>query len=222
MTPRRFVVPDIHGCARTFRTLLQDVIDLKREDSLYLLGDYIDRGPRAREVLDLILELRDKGYSVAALRGNHEEMLLNSGNSLTDFHLWTTNGGRATLDSFGVESAGDIPHRYLAFLKQLRYFIVLEDFVIVHACLNFDVPEPFADIEAMLWKRNCEVDTVRLGSKRLINGHVPVTREILLESLNTPRIMLDNGCVYKGQYGLGYLAALELNSMTVYFQENID
>jgi serine/threonine protein phosphatase 1 len=222
MTKRRFVIPDLHGCARTFRTLLEDVIRLNPWDSLYLLGDYVDRGPRSRELLDTIIKLRKKGFSVHALRGNHEEMLLNSDNSLEDFQLWVENGGRQTLDSFGVRSAGEIPNHYVAFLAQLPYFILLDDFVLVHACLNFDIPDPFVDRQAMLWRRQCNVNRQFLGNKSLINGHMPVPREALLESLSTARITLDNGCVYKGRYGFGSLAALELDSMTVYFQENID
>jgi serine/threonine protein phosphatase 1 len=222
MASRRFVIPDIQGCARTFRALLEDVIRLNPWDSLYLLGDYIDRGPRSRELLDIILKLRKKGFSVHALRGNHEEMLLNSDNSPSDFHLWLENGGRQTLDSFGVERTAEIPSHYVTLLAQLPYFILLEDFVLVHACLNFELADPFIDREAMLWSRNCEVDTWLLGNRRLINGHLPVPRETLLQSLSASRITLDNGCVYKGRTGLGSLAALELNSMNVFFQENID
>ncbi len=64
MTSRRFVIPDIHGCARTFRALVEDVIRLKPMDSLYLLGDYIDRGPRSKDLLDKILELSAEGHNI--------------------------------------------------------------------------------------------------------------------------------------------------------------
>ncbi len=222
MPPRRFVIPDIHGCALTFRKLVEDVICLTTEDQLYLLGDYIDRGPRTKDLLDLIIGLARSGYSVNALRGNHEEMLLNSDNSPADFRLWALNGGNATLYSFGADSAGEIPRRYLKFLEKLPLFFMLDDFILVHACLNFDRPDPFADREYLLWARHCEVDRSRIGNRRVISGHTPVTRESLENGLGSSRIMLDNGCVYKGQKGLGALAALELDSMTLFFQENID
>ncbi|MRR37497.1 serine/threonine protein phosphatase, partial [bacterium] len=67
---RRFVIPDIHGCALTLDRLLREVIHLKRRDELYLLGDYIDRGPRSREVLDILMGLAMKGYRVFPVRGN--------------------------------------------------------------------------------------------------------------------------------------------------------
>jgi serine/threonine protein phosphatase 1 len=222
MPPRRFVIPDIHGCAATFRTLVEDVIRLTPEDHLYLLGDYIDRGPRSKELLDTILGLARDGYDVNALRGNHEEMLINSDNSLGDFRLWTLNGGDTTLYSFGVDYAGEIPNRYLQFLEKLPLFFILDDFILVHACLNFDNQDPFTDRESMLWARHCEVDISRTGNKRLVSGHTPVTRETLEKGLTSSRIMLDNGCVYKGHPGLGALAALDLDSMIVLFQENVD
>jgi serine/threonine protein phosphatase 1 len=222
MTSRRFVIPDIHGCALTFRALVENAIRLQPEDSLYLLGDYIDRGPRSRELLDTILDLRKHGFHVEALRGNHEEMLLNADDSLMNFRLWIINGGHATLDSFKVERAGEIPSRYLDFLKNLRYFIELEDFVLVHACLDFQNENPFSDRETMLWARYCDADISRIGNRRLITGHTPIPREALIKGIEAERILLDNGCVYKGAPGLGSLAALELNSMAIYFQENID
>jgi serine/threonine protein phosphatase 1 len=222
MTPRRFVIPDIHGCDETFSTLLNDVIRLQPTDELYLLGDFIDRGPRSKGVLDSILRLRRDGFSVHALRGNHEEMLLRSNDSLSSFELWMTNGGKTTLNSFNVESAYEIPHHYRNFLVSLPNYIVLDDFILVHACMNFDIPDPFADPEAMLWARSCEVKRELLGGRRLVCGHTPVSRDAVRQSLATDRIMLDNGCVYKGNARLGSLAALELNSMSLYFQENIE
>jgi serine/threonine protein phosphatase 1 len=222
MLTRRFVIPDIHGCARTFQSLMEDVIGLQPGEYLYLLGDFIDRGPRSAEVLDTIMGLAERGFRVNAMRGNHEQMLLDSRNSDTDFDLWITNGGRATLESLGINSSDGIPCRYLRFLDRLRYFIVLDDFVLVHACLNFENPDPFADSEAMLWARNCEVDGQRIGNRRVISGHTPVSRKAIENGLYSSRIMLDNGCVYKGRPGMGALAALELNSMSLFFQENID
>jgi serine/threonine protein phosphatase 1 len=222
MTPRRFVIPDIHGCDVTFRTLLNDVIRLQPTDVLYLLGDFIDRGPRSKGVLDSILRLRRDGFSVHALRGNHEEMLLRSHDSLSSFELWMINGGKTTLNSFNVESALEIPHHYRNFLVSLPSYIVLDDFILVHAAMNFNIPDPFADTEAMLWARSCEVTRERIGGRRLVCGHTPVSRDAVRQSLATDRIMLDNGCVYKGYERLGSLTALELDSMSLFFQENIE
>jgi len=219
---RRFVIPDIHGCCRTFRTLVSEVIRLERTDELYLLGDLIDRGPDSKGVLDFILELQDRGFDIKGVKGNHEEMCLRADEDLEFLELWFVNGGLATLRSFEVESAGEIPRRYRNLLHSLPDYILLDDFVIVHASLNFDISDPFADTEAMLWMRECNVDPSRIGGRRLVSGHTPVTREQLTASLASDRILIDNGCVFSGRPGLGSLTALDLNSMRVWYQDNID
>jgi serine/threonine protein phosphatase 1 len=74
----------------------------------------------------------------------------------------------------------------------------------------------------MLWIRSAYVDRQRIGGRRLICGHTPVSRTRLEASLDSSRIMLDNGCVFGERPETGSLAALELESMTVRYQENID
>jgi len=218
---RRFVIPDIHGCALTLDRLLREVIHLKRRDELYLLGDYIDRGPSSREVLDILMGLVMKGYRVFPVRGNHEEMLLESCHDREMFKMWLRNGGRATLDSFGIEDTREIPLPYRRFLAEMPYYRVLPDFVLVHASLNFAITDPFTDREAMLWSRSLEVRPERIGGRRVIGGHTPMSRSEILRGLSADRIVLDNGCVYPERAGMGCLAALELDSLSLAFQENI-
>ena len=222
MTPRRFVIPDIHGCALTLQRLVEEVIHFRKTDTLYLLGDYIDRGPRSREVLELIRSWRDDGFTIHPLRGNHEEMLLNACHDRASFRLWMLNGGGATLASFGVEDACEIPLPYRTMLADLPLYLKLDDVVLVHAGLNFDLDDPFSDREAMLWLRPTSVDNVQLGGRKLVCGHTPQTRKAIEASLATGLITLDNGCVYAGMPGMGSLSVLELNTNNLMFQENID
>lgn len=223
MSSRRFVIGDVHGCSRTLRRLVALGIGFTRDDELYLLGDLIDRGPDSKGVLDFIFELREGNYTVTAVRGNHEDMCLQAGGGLEPYEMWLANGGQTTLASFRADGPGDIPHPYRSFLDSLPYYLLLDDFVIVHAGLNFDRSDPFSDTEAMLWRRECVVDLERTGGRRLVSGHTAVTRAQVEASLATNRILLDNGCVFApNRPGMGCLAALELNSMTLTFQENID
>jgi calcineurin-like phosphoesterase family protein len=222
MDTRRFVIPDVHGCVVTLKRLVTDLLGLTRSDRLYLLGDLIDRGPDSRGVLDFLLDLRRHGYTVAAVRGNHEEMLLNSCHDRSSFRLWLLNGGHATLDSFGVEDACEIPLRYRQFLADLPDYLLLDEYVLVHACLDCRSDEPFADRETMLWGRSCSVDLAKTGGRRLVTGHTSLRRAEVEASLKTSRITLDNGCVYRGAPGLGSLAALELNTGTLCFQPNCE
>ena len=222
MKPRRFVIPDIHGCALTFRCLLEDVIRIEQSDSIYLLGDTIDRGPRSREVLDTIRRLKASGYGVQSVRGNHEEMLLKSCRDRSFFYLWMQNGGHETLKSFGVEDGCEIPRLYRRLIESFPFFIKLEEFILVHGSLNFTIPDPLTDREAMLWSRNPHVIKGLIGGRKLVGGHTPMSWKEINRSLTTDHIMLDNGCVYKGERGMGRLTALELNSMTLHFHKNID
>jgi serine/threonine protein phosphatase 1 len=97
---RLFFIGDIHGCSKTFRKLITGVIGIRKSDSIYCIGDYIDRGPGSREVIDFIISLRQSGFRVYTLRGNHEQMLLDSGKGANAFSLWLMNGGDTTLESF--------------------------------------------------------------------------------------------------------------------------
>jgi serine/threonine protein phosphatase 1 len=72
-----YVIADIHGGSRTFKALL-DRIDLRHADRLYLLGDYVDRGPDSQGVLYSICRLIESGFDIQALRGNHDDLLLRS------------------------------------------------------------------------------------------------------------------------------------------------
>jgi serine/threonine protein phosphatase 1 len=222
MRPRHIVIPDIHGCALTFRRLLERGVRIQRSDTVFLLGDTIDRGPRSREVLETIIDYRAKGYDIRSIRGNHEEMLLNSCRDRSFFRMWMINGGQETLRSFGVEDACEIPLIYRQLLQEFPFYLEFGNFIMVHANLNFSIPDPFEDREAMLWSRNREVESRRIGGKRLVGGHTPVNMDEVKISLTTDKIMLDNGCVYVGDPGLGTLLALELETMVLYYQKNID
>ena len=221
-SPRTFVIGDIHGCAATMRRLVVEMLRPLPTDRIYLLGDLIDRGPDSKGVLDFIFELRKGGLTVDSVRGNHEEMCLKACEDHSYQGLWAANGGLATLASFQADGPGDIPHLYRDFLDSLPLYILLDDFVIVHAGLNFDTPHPFDDTDAMLWTRSPFVDRHRIGGRRLICGHTTVSLAHIEASLKSSKIMLDNGCVFNTRPEMGNLAAVELESMTLFMQPNID
>ncbi len=116
-------IGDIHGESRLLERLL-DHIQRFRPDLLVFVGDYIDRGPHSREVVDLIMQLE---VEVACLMGNHEMMMLNAvedlGIGYSPIELWYYNGGEATLLSFGASSFFNfrttLEQRYLDFFRSL-------------------------------------------------------------------------------------------------------
>ena len=223
---RKFIITDIHGCAATFRKLVQENIRLSPDDDLYLLGDYIDRGPDSKGVLDFIFELKEKGHSIHCLRGNHEEFLLYSLKDPDELEHWKTrNGGNTTLRSFEVDRPNDIPDKYLSFISQLPYFLEVDDFLLVHAGFNFDADNPFEDRQAMLMIRNFRIDRDFLKGRKIIHGHTPTRLSQIIanvENSDAVEINLDAGCVYHSIPDLNYLVALELNTWKLFVEEGVD
>ncbi|MFO8000327.1 MAG: metallophosphoesterase family protein [Marinilabilia sp.] len=219
---RTFFVGDVHGCSRTFRKMVQEEIGLSKTDVLYCIGDYIDRGPGNKEVVDFILELKNQRYQVHTLRGNHEQMLLDARQGGDALLLWMMNGGEQTLQSFGVSSVNKMEQKYLDFFSDTLFYIEGDDFIAVHAGLNFDAEDPFKDLESMFWIRGFQVDRDFLSGRLLIHGHTPIPKEQILSQPLDGAINIDGGCVYQSLPGMGHLVALSLEEQKFFVVENED
>lgn len=221
---RRFAIGDIHGCAKTLKYLFEEELKVTKEDLLVLLGDYIDRGQDSKGVLDYIIKLMGDGYNLETLRGNHEEMLLEAiADPEEKLDVWLMNGGEETLQSFGIKSIKEIPEQYIDFMRKLKYYVELEDYYLVHAGFNFVSDKPFEDTYSMVWIRNMEVDKQLLKGKRIVHGHTPIPYFKIKETLadeTSMAINLDSGCVYGDYTGLGYLAALDLDTLELHLVKN--
>lgn len=227
---RRIVIGDIHGCSRTFKSLLEDQIYLSKEDQLFLLGDYIDKGERNKEVLDYILELIKNGFSIFPLMGNHEYFIIR------DIEFCKIRKGKNQLRNLIeskdlLNSNGDIAPKYLDFIYSLPYYYELDDFLLVHAGLDFTEEFPLTDTSSMIYARNFEVEKEKINNKTLIHGHTPIGLDEIKSQINLYKvngeINLDNGCVYhnksaaKGKH-LGHLCGLDLDKMELFTLKNID
>lgn len=236
MISKQWVIPDIHGCKKTLCALITDKVKLNKSDTLYFLGDYIDRGPDSKGVIDYIRSLNDVGFNVRLLKGNHESYLLKAlskkpmTRSLlrkkdTYQEIWSENYWKSTLNSFGVQNIYEIPEDYIQWIERLEYFIEIKDFILVHAGLNFDIDNPFEDKQSMLWVREYEIIPEKINYRKIIHGHVPFNLEFIqmnIESQQFDFIALDNGVYIKNTEGFGNLLALELNTMELLVQPNID
>lgn len=198
----RYAISDIHGCNATFRHALQE-INFSKDDELYLLGDYIDRGPDSMGVIETIWELEDDGYNVTYLRGNHEEMVLDYYKGTRLLYEWKPPKNRE--------------ERTLAWMRKLKHYHLLPDYILVHAGLNFLGHNPMDDTHAMLWERYWygDIDRQWLGSRIIVHGHTPAT---MLETKSAIKHMdrnryvgIDSGCVHKPE-GMGYLTVLNLDT----------
>jgi serine/threonine protein phosphatase 1 len=230
---RRIAIGDIHGCLNTLQELLENKIGVRIEDSLYFVGDYIDRGPDSKGVFDYLIRLKEKGHDMVFIRGNHEEMLIESFTSETFFHPWIYNGGGSTLESFGLsqeeylELPGDrkLPSKYMEFLSHTTYYVELDKVFIVHAGFNFSDENPFHDLDAMIWSRNFDYDRFKAKGKPVIHGHTPTSLDTIRDSLFNPEkrlINIDAGCVYTDYPEMGNLIALDIDKWQLFVQPNIE
>lgn len=224
-TGRILCIGDIHGCRNTFVGLLE-MIDLKPADTLYLLGDLIDRGPDSNGVIQTILTLIGQGYDIRAIQGNHEAMLLLAVQSgvFEDLLLWLENGGEATLRSYGVDHPSDLPRDHLHYLENLPLYRIADGFVVVHAGVDCTLADPFSESgrHHMLWDRSGIVDIGKLGGRKVVSGHSTRTLDDVRKSLRKSHLRIDNGVYLKGATGKGNLLSVDLSTREMFVQPNID
>ncbi len=122
---------DIHGCSAALDALI-DAIDLRPEDTLVTLGDYVDRGPDSRGVIDRLIDLERRRRLVAIL-GNHDQMLLDVQAGKYPIYWLLDIGGGPTLDSYGGRDLDLIPAAHYAFLGRCRDYFETDTHIFTHA-----------------------------------------------------------------------------------------
>jgi serine/threonine protein phosphatase 1 len=235
---QQWVIPDIHGCSKTLKCLIEQQIKPGHKDELYFLGDYIDRGPDSKGVIDYLMELQRKELNIKLLLGNHEEYCLKAwdedkaGKKFLGFKMksktqaiWEMHGGKETLESFQVRRASEIPEHYINWMRQLKLFCELEHHILVHAGLNFNIEDPLTDRFAILWTKDFKVVPSKIRNKKVVHGHTPVDLEFMnhvIQSNDFHFIDLDNGVYMLNRAGYGNLTAFELNTGRLLIQPNLD
>jgi serine/threonine protein phosphatase 1 len=160
------------------------------------LGDYIDRGPHSRDVVDLLIRLQASAPTeTLCLRGNHEEMLI-SASDCGDEITWLHNGGDMTLRSYGVDGADAIPAEHLAWFHSLPVSLNDGRRFFVHAGIRPGVPLDRQKRETMLWIREPFLSDRRDHVHYIVHGHTPL-RSGQPEHLAN-RLNLDTGAVFGG------------------------
>lgn len=221
----RYAIGDIHGGAKTLRALLGR-IGLRRADRIHLLGDLIDRGPDSRGVLDTLINLREAGFSIRSIRGNHEDMLLRniSGEHDAWSPHWMTEFGEQTLRSFGIRRLDELPERYVELLISLPLLALENDYVMAHAGLAFNAQDPLRDSHPhnLLWQESGTPDRNRLGGRITVTGHRCRPLREIEASLSGDRIFLDNGAFTGMLPEFGNLVALDLDRKKLVLQPWLD
>ena len=203
-------IGDIHGCAKTLDELL-DRLSPTADDHLVFVGDYIDRGPDSKGVIDRLLELR-KEIECTFLRGNHEVFFLNHfSNRREDSEIWHLNGGVQTLKSYtSPQNEVVIPDDHFEFISNTKMYLDTPGYFFVHAGLqpNMSVVDNLAHSteKTFLWDRHHYSARFLAWEKPVICGHTPHP-----DPINHPQLIsIDTGCVYYMYPGMGRLCAVRL------------
>jgi len=230
----RWIIPDIHGCARTLKTLLENMLKVTRDDELFFLGDYIDRGPASKDVLDYLMDLQERGWNIHCLKGNHEDYCVKAWEADQKFHLfkpdvqkaWENVGAKETYKSFDGKRPRDIPQKYIDWMRNLDYYFELENYILVHAGMNFKIKDPFEDKQSMIWVRDFKVDFEKTKGRRIIHGHLPEDYSFIDFVIKNPKshdfIALDNGVFVTNKTGMGNLMAFNPDTNELMVQSNMD
>jgi serine/threonine protein phosphatase 1 len=207
MNPRTLAIGDIHGCSVALRTLLA-VVELQPQDRVVTLGDYVDRGPDSRGVLDQLVALIHR-CDFIPLIGNHDLMLLQSFHDPAIMEFWRSCGGNRTLASYDG-SLENIPTEHLAFLRNLRPYFETEKWIFVHA--NYDAELPLAETEEdlLLWQHvSTPAPGPHFSGKRVIVGHTPQGDGRVLDLGHL--VCIDTYC-----FGGGWLTAFDVETGEVW------
>lgn len=194
-----YAIGDIHGALHKLQSLIErcERHAGDRPRSFVFVGDYIDRGPASAGVIDclLALEARMPG-GVVALMGNHEAMLLSIIDGVVPAADWLSQGGMATLDSYGVADVGEIPREHVAWLRALRLRHDDGRRFFVHAGVDPDRPLEQQEDYDLLWIREPFLSDSRDYGRLIVHGHTPVFDRI--PDLRDNRLDLDTGAGYGG------------------------
>jgi serine/threonine protein phosphatase 1 len=206
---RLFAISDIHGCLPALESLLT-AISPQPEDTIVTLGDYIDRGPQSREVLERLMALREQCRLVPLL-GNHDQMMLMVHGGRRDlFTDWLLFGGSATMKSYGIERPEDLPNSHIIFLQSCQLCFEADRHFFLHGNYQANVSLDKQPPNTVLWEslKARQPGPHQCGKKAIVGHTAQKNGEIL-----------DLGylkCIDTCCYGEGWLTAMELPSGKVW------
>ena len=213
---RIYAIGDVHGRADLLRRLLDMIAEdaaahPDRASVLIYMGDYVDRGPRSREAIDLILADEPAGMETVALMGNHEELMLDAlGGDRSAAATWLINGGDATLSSYGIAAVGTVPKEardripaaHMRFLRNLHLSHREGDYFFVHAGIRPGVPLDEQRSSDLLWIREPFLGSTADHGVIVVHGHTP---------LHAPEEKPNRIGIDTGAFATGMLSCLVLD-----------
>lgn len=212
---RVYVIGDIHGRAdlleQTFARIdANEAGHPLKHNITVLLGDYVDRGLRSREVVDQLIK-RQMKRCVVMLRGNHDDSMLRALRDMDVALRWLAAGGRETLHAYGIAvpvnidrdsvhsvmalAVKEIPADHIVFLERLRPYVTIGDYAFVHAGIRPGIPLESQSTLDLISIRQPFLDCVLPHDFMIVHGHTPVSRP----DFRSNRINVDTGAYITGK-----------------------
>jgi serine/threonine protein phosphatase 1 len=173
-----YAIPDLHGRHDLLDAAIDRIADHAAGEpaTIVTLGDYVDRGPNSRQVVERLMEFHSETLRMVTLKGNHEAMMWEACNNHLKLNWWFRNGGDATLASYGQPShdAGHalvVPRAHLQWIADLPLMHVDQYRVFVHAAVDPAIPLYQQSERTLLWKRYPEGYTAGCGRRHVVHGH---------------------------------------------------
>ena len=229
---RILAVSDIHGQYAMLVALL-DKLQLQPSDHIVFMGDYVDRGPKSKQVLETVIAMQDQ-HRATLLMGNHEAIMLRAftATHTKPWHHWIdVCGGVETLQSYNLRvedfnteqlpllhqlPSDHILRHHLQAIERMHYYKAFDDVIFVHAGVDPRLPIEETPIATLLWIRD-DFHKGYQGTKTIVFGHTPTYR-LHQDKTNTTVyqgtnniIGIDGGAVFGGQ-----LHALDWTNKKIY------
>ena len=194
-----FAIGDIHGCLDKLDMMMKRIKIDEEEDTLVFIGDFIDRGPAPKGVVDFVLDLKKKYRNIICLLGNHEQTFLNFYFHHMDGDLFYFNGGETTAASYGLVETEEgkkinVPESHLEFFKSLLPYYETEDYIFVHAGLKPGIPLEKQKVSDMIWIRHEFIRSTHDFGKVVVFGHTPLPEPLIQPN----KIGIDTRAAYGG------------------------
>jgi serine/threonine protein phosphatase 1 len=170
-----YAVGDIHGSFTKLTNLWRHCLhhSAGKSHRFVFLGDYVDRGKRTKDVISFLIKAQAAApEQVVCLMGNHEDLLLNAAKG-DGMPLWLDNGGDATLRSYGVTTAAELPPEHVDWISALPLSLADEKRFYVHAGVEPGVPLKKQRRNALLWIREPFLSDKRDHGLFIVHGHTP-------------------------------------------------
>lgn len=221
---RQLLVGDIHGCSRTLDALLIR-IDLQKNDQIFFVGDYINKGPDSKGVLDTLIALKKEHQHAYFLRGNNESYFYRTLKK-SETQILRLAARYKIEDLFKYEgSKFYIRKRYRKFLKSTLHYIESDKFFVVHAGFDFKSEIPFYNTFDMLWMRNFKANKELQKFKPVIHGHKITPIKQIRKAVKNEKydIPIDNGCVLgSNKRNYGRLICFDFTNQILIEQDNVE